>query len=378
MSTQMNQQRRSITLVLGLSVLSLISCQSADKPTAATHPAKELGKILPQDPALKLELFATGAKESKSEIAAQPITSMGDNSSASFSNDGSKILFVSRDRASHRHGQIYELDLKQMIERRLTFNDAETGDPQFLPNQGVVFSSATDEIKEEHFAIGRIRQSYFPESLKGAESTTTLDGTLNLGVRDLYLKERLGQIAERLTRTEGFDGEPSPDSTGQRFVFTSVRDGQVNLYLFNLKSGQVKRLTNGAFVDRSPQFSADDQWIVWSRWDPTTKSSQIYLADAAFKKPTPLTPPGYQDTSPTWDSSGKFIVFSSDREGDGRRRLFVVNQSGDCLKPLLSFDGDLAQPVLSRSGQQLAFTSNKSGKNQIYLAQLMARISCDK
>ena len=58
-------------------------------------------------------------------FTARAVTSLGDNRSPRFSADGSKLLFLSSARPSHRQAQVYELDLLRMTERRVTFHDGD-------------------------------------------------------------------------------------------------------------------------------------------------------------------------------------------------------------------------------------------------------------
>ena len=54
--------------------------------------------------------------------------------------------------------------------------------------------------------------------------------------------------------TEGNDGEPAISPGGSRIIFTSLRDGDPELYLLNLRTSSVERLTNNPGVDGSAVF----------------------------------------------------------------------------------------------------------------------------
>ena len=72
---------------------------------------------------------------------------------------------------------------------------------------------------------------------------------------DIYEANPDGSNAHRLTTTDGYDAESTWCAKGGKFVFTSDRDGDLELYEMNDK-GDVKRLTNspgydgGAFYSR--------------------------------------------------------------------------------------------------------------------------------
>jgi len=56
--------------------------------------------------------------------------------------------------------------------------------------------------------------------------------------------------------TEQNDSNPSLSARGDRLLFVSSRDGDQELYLLNLNSGRVERLTYSAGLDDSPIFLA--------------------------------------------------------------------------------------------------------------------------
>jgi len=54
--------------------------------------------------------------------------------------------------------------------------------------------------------------------------------------------------------TQGGDGEPAISPSGTRIVFTSLRDGDPELYLLDLRTNAVERLTNNPGVDGAAVF----------------------------------------------------------------------------------------------------------------------------
>ena len=73
----------------------------------------------------------------KAKINSSPnyLTSLnlpGQQSNPRFSPSGEKIIYVSWDRATHRHMQIYEFDLISQREQRITFQDGLNQSPNYL------------------------------------------------------------------------------------------------------------------------------------------------------------------------------------------------------------------------------------------------------
>jgi hypothetical protein len=60
---------------------------------------------------------------------------------------------------------------------------------------------------------------------------------------DIYVAAADGTNAKRITTTPGYDAEATWCHKGGRIIFTSVRDGDLELYSMNESGGDVKRLT---------------------------------------------------------------------------------------------------------------------------------------
>jgi TolB protein len=110
----------------------------------------------------------------------------------------------------------------------------------------------------------------------------------------------------------------------------------------------------------------------------------IKIATPGGKNLQQLTHGDSVNRDPSFSPDGKQIVFSSNRERNNIFAIYVMNADGTCLKKLTDpplpksptdFFADL-YPVISPDGKKLLFTSNRSGKYQIYLADLVIPPNC--
>jgi WD40 repeat protein len=86
-------------------------------------------------------------------------------------------------------------------------------------------------------------------------------------------------------------------------------------------------LTNDTFPDRSSAISPDGKFIAFE--SERNDNSDIYLIDIATKEIKRLTDHPTRDYSPTWSPDGKKIAFISER--DGFSHIWVVNADGTGL-----------------------------------------------
>jgi Tol biopolymer transport system component len=350
-------------------------------------PATPLG-LKPPAPKAAPAPLATIATESGPTL--QPLTSIGTNSEARFSPDGTHLIFVSQGRPSHKNAQIYTYDLKTRLERRLSFHAGDDREPSYSPDgQEILYSSNTDEVKEEPAAIDHLMRSYFPEGRKDKARDPYGDAS------DLYLQTPNGRTVERLTRAAGYDGDGDFDShEGHRVVYISTKDGESNLSILELHGHSLKKLSEGKGLKRSPRFSPDGAFLVWAQKNlaaapggspglvgaaETTPETpfKIMITEKDFKNPHLMIPsaPGDTQMDPFWLPKGDGIIFSSNR-GGRFFNLFFSDRDGKCVRRLSKADFDEVQPAVSPDGKHVVFTSHKDGLSQIYMMDYPAMGDC--
>jgi len=109
----------------------------------------------------------------------------------------------------------------------------------------------------------------------------------------------------------------SPDAS--RIVFSAVNfAGENDLYIVELSSGKLQRLTRDFYDDRDPVFSPDGRWIAFSS-DRTQAGKEgyynLFLYDLRTGQIEYLTYGSHNDYAPVWSPDGQFLAFTSDRGG---------------------------------------------------------------
>lgn len=381
-------------------VLSLCAgCSSAAKK-AKLAKASELATA-----ATEVVNIKTGPSSSQKYLVAKQITSNGENAQAYFSADAKRILYLSKKRPEHQQSQVYELTLSNLKERRLTFHDGEDVDANYSADQNYIYySSTTDEIKEEHEAIAYVMKTYAPQLLKKKSQIEGLD----FRPYEIYLSKLDGSQINRLTKSSGYDAEASMNKKGTKILFVSTRNGNADLYLMpfsisewtkksaaferaleierNISStspskavsdSRIVRLTNDTVYNSHPIFVPQTDKILWIKYSPDQKSSQLMLGNQMAKEVQALNSKVSLNLSPYFNPvEAKEFAFSSNR-GDGVHfNLYTLDITGHCLKRLTESANDEILPAFSPDGKRLLFTSNRSGKNQIYLIDYISPHVC--
>lgn len=146
-----------------------------------------------------------------------------------------------------------------------------------------------------------------------------------------------------------FGQQWSPD--GRQIVFTSWRDGNPNLYVMDVASGDSRRLTDNLLSDHHPQWSPDGRQIAFM--SDMRGNFDVYVVDSAGGEPRQLTTDGNYDSNPVWSPDGQTLVFVSDRTG--KRDLYRINVDGTGLRRLTTKPNMEEDPVWSPDGRYIAY-----------------------
>jgi Tol biopolymer transport system component len=164
-------------------------------------------------------------------------------------------------------------------------------------------------------------------------------------------------------------------------VFTSTRDGDLDLYKMKLDGSGLTRLTSEPGYDGGAFFSADGKRIVYRASRPAPGKEmddyramlarklvrpgklEIMIMDADGSNVRQVTKLGAGSFAPFFFPDGKRIIFSSNA-GDPKARnfdLFLVNDDGTGLERVTTYEGFDGFPMFSPDGRKLVFASNRNG-----------------
>ncbi|HZF08263.1 MAG TPA: M20/M25/M40 family metallo-hydrolase [Thermoanaerobaculia bacterium] len=188
-----------------------------------------------------------------------------------------------------------------------------------------------------------------------------------------------GSDLQRLTDNSAYDAETTVCPKDGSLIFTSDRDGDLELYRMDADGKNVKRLTHAPGYDGGAYFSPDCQQIVWraSRPEGTELDDykkllarglvrpgklEIWLANADGSEARQLTYLNAASFAPSFFPDGKRVIFSSNYGDPAEREfeLWAVNTDGTGLERITDSPGFDGFPMFSPDGTRLAFASNRN------------------
>jgi len=190
----------------------------------------------------------------------------------------------------------------------------------------------------------------------------------------LFAYNPLDRVGETVPLTRLSDGPwqditPALSPDGHRIAFASTRDGNWQIYLWDLERGVTSHLTNTPGYKASPSWSPDGMWLAYERY--FDNNLEIFIQQAELgAEAIRLTGSLAADFSPAWSPGGRHIAFISTRSGREQVWLADLDKSGDDrIIPIENIgEARALHPVWSPDGRYLAWAAvMDDGWHNIYL-----------
>src|SRR5262245_10061602 len=278
--------------LISVAVVSMAAAVIAQSPRPASVPATA-GK--PASLAMPGEKHLANVKQ---------LTFNGENAEAYFSPDGKRLIFQSHRPPETTCDQMYTMNIDGSDVCKVSIGGRTTCGFFYPDNKHILFASThlrsaacPPEPGHEHGYVWPIYPGY-----------------------DIFRANADGSGLTRITSTDGYDAEATIGPTG-RIVFTSVRDGDMEIYSMNGDGSDTRRLTHRPGPDGGPFFSPDGKQIVFrgrpshgaelqdyqsllkeGLWRPT--SLEIYVMNADGSNLRQVTKIGHANFAPYFHPDG--------------------------------------------------------------------------
>lgn len=197
---------------------------------------------------------------------------------------------------------------------------------------------------------------------------------------DIFMADLNGKIVKQLTNSKGYDAEATLSPDGKKMIYTSDKDGDIELYIMDLKTGKEKRITNALGYDGGAWFSPNGKKLIWRASRPKTEAEvkeykellaehlvaptnmEVWVADADGSNARQVSSFGQANWAPAYMPDNKRIIFASNHEYKRGFpfNLYTMNEDGSNLTKISRDKGFDAFPMFSPNGKKIVFCSNRN------------------
>lgn len=244
----------------------------------------------------------------------------------------------------------------------------------------LIFASTAGKEKEEEPTAGYQRQGRdyrwsFPAGMEifrvdgweGAVAGVSPGGMIDLAQRPI-------------TNNEAYDAEGAYSPDGKFLIFTSNRDGDLDVYVSHPDGTHAVRLTHSKGYDGGPFFSPDGKRVVYRSDRAGNDLLQIFVADLMFDSAgeitgianeRPLTHDQNVNWGPYWHPDGKHLIYATSLHGHQNYELYLMRDDGSRKTRITFSEGFDGLPVFSPDGKWLMWTSKRAADktSQLFIAR---------
>lgn len=170
-----------------------------------------------------------------------------------------------------------------------------------------------------------------------------------------------------------FDGQvlaPRFSNDGNKIAFSIIRGGNTDVYVMDLRSRQITRLTSDPGIDTSPSFSPDGSQIVFT--SDRSGSARLYVMRSDGSGQRPISRGSGLYTAPSWSPTGNLIAFT--KQGGGRFSTGVMNADGSGER-ILSSSYFEEGPNWAPNGRYVMFArQTPGGDTRLWTVDLSGRV----
>ena len=141
-------------------------------------------------------------------------------------------------------------------------------------------------------------------------------------------------------------------------------DGNKEIWQMDYDGANAHALTHLGEIALSPRVSPDNSRVAFSALD--RNGFQLKMYSLLLNRPVSFNSPGGTNISPAWAPNGQQLAYSSSRSGDPE--IWVSDPQGASARKITSVRGPDVSPTWNpKTGAQIAWISGRTGLPQLYI-----------
>jgi TolB protein len=181
-------------------------------------------------------------------------------------------------------------------------------------------------------------------------------GSLKDPVGEIWMMDPDGKNQKQITHFNALSDFPAVSPDGSKIAFTSWVHGNPGIFVFSVDPVRDLRFYNqrGASVTATPSFTPDGKQIVFASSTGSDQCCRIFIANLDGTNLRPISASGTINMEPKVNpKTGSEIAFTSGRSGP--QQIYRMNMDGADIERLSDGTGEVSNASWHPDGQILAF-----------------------
>ncbi|MFW9605358.1 MAG: Tol-Pal system protein TolB, partial [Pseudomonas sp.] len=176
---------------------------------------------------------------------------------------------------------------------------------------------------------------------------------------------------EQVTAFEGGNGAPAWSPDGSRLAFVLSRDGNPEIYVMDVGSRQIRRVTNHLAIDTEPFWGKDGQTIYFT--SDRGGKPQIYKTSVGGGGAERVTYVGNYNANPKLSADEKMLVMVHRQEGYTVFQVAAQDLQRGNVRVLSQTSLD-ESPTVAPNGTMLIYATRQQGRGVLMLVSTNGRV----
>lgn len=146
-----------------------------------------------------------------------------------------------------------------------------------------------------------------------------------------------------------------------RLLFVGHHDGDLDIYLTDLKTGHTTQLTQNDRDDIQPVWSPNGQRIAYASSEHGLY--EIYVMNSDGSEKQRITSNEYMDMTPSWDADGNHLFYVSSRNGP--EQIYRYSFDDGTETQMTQSEAGVSIPKVSPDNQYIAYLELDNGKQRL-------------
>ena len=289
-----------------------------------------------------------------------------------YSLDASLIDFISREtifgkRYRFKHSALRTV-AHELCDEILFFLIGETG----VARTRVLFTRREGDVKSLHvvdydgYGEKKLTSDELVVSPLWIDDHRFVFTSYRRGNPDLYMIDLLKGSRKLISHRKGLNIAGSYNPESEELVVTLSIKGNSEIYLLGIDGTLGRRLTKNRAIDVSPVWAPNGREIAFV--SDRSRTPQVYIMDRYGGNVRRLTTEGGYNTSPDWSPRGDLVAYSS-REG-GLHRMKLISPDGLWLETVFDDNFSYEDACWAPDGRHLATVVRYAGEPWIVIIDI--------